>query len=151
MLQICELPSAQQIPGVSLVPLWTNDVAAQRPRAALTTVDPHPRLDHFPQMCHSPAAHGKQYGLLMNGAYYIQQGNGTVQMFDFANDPGEHVNLAKDDSRQSLQERLRQTLATLVDPPDGARQQEGDWRTRFTSQSPPAKVPESENVDQSAE
>ena len=84
LLQLSAHRDAQRFPGVSLAAAWSPEVADRPVRPALTTVDPHPRLDIFPHMRLSPARHGKQYALLSGDLYVISEGDQTWQLYDFA-------------------------------------------------------------------
>jgi hypothetical protein len=119
---VLELSGQQSsaFPGTSLATLWSESAPATRVRAALTTVDPHPRIAAFPHMCDSPMVKGKQYALLSGDWYMISEGDQAWHLYNFADDPREESDMVEQPDRAvwvkncqvAFQNVVRSTLGT---------------------------------------
>jgi hypothetical protein len=54
------------------------------------------------------------FAVLHNGLYFIRQGNGTEQVFDFRRDPTEQHDLVNDPAAQAAIAEVRDVLDALI-------------------------------------
>lgn len=91
LLDICRVPAPADLDGLSLRPYLLDP---QRPSAK-------PARGFWT---------GNQRSLRTEQWHYIRYGNGTEQLFDLVNDPGERTNLARLESSADILSRLRSQL-----------------------------------------
>jgi arylsulfatase A-like enzyme len=103
-------PNADRLPGRSFWHPQASDAEPAAPAALCgLTARPHDRQFHY-----APVAGGSMFAVLHNGLYFIRQGDGTEQVFDFRRDPNEQHDLASDPAAQAAIAEVRDVLDALI-------------------------------------
>jgi arylsulfatase A-like enzyme len=110
VMELAGLGSASPLPGPSLVPDWSGSPdGAQAPpiynQVGRTTGQP----DWY------PVSKGDMFAVLAGGLRYIQNGDGTAELYDFDRDAAERLNLVGDSALGAARQRLT-ALVEAIQP-----------------------------------
>jgi arylsulfatase A-like enzyme len=98
-------------PGASLARYWGAGADATELGAAVSQVNPK-----FAEPAWYPIMKGSMRSLVRDHYHYIQNGDGSEELYDIANDPGELQDLAPIQTDRQLLDRFRIDLLKQVDP-----------------------------------
>jgi arylsulfatase A-like enzyme len=109
VVDLAPLPRASRYPGVSLTTHWTSPAGAVGASSPLLA-QIRKNINQDPWL---PASQGDMQALVANGHYYIRNGDGREELYDFDRDPGETRDLAATDEGQAALAAFRRSLAAL--------------------------------------
>ncbi|MCI0460887.1 MAG: sulfatase-like hydrolase/transferase [Gemmataceae bacterium] len=109
VLDLAGLSAPKTFPGRSLARYWTTEAGGTAETPVLCVVFTW-GTSSDEDRC-SPVARGSLASIFMEGKYYIRNlGDGSEELYDFANDPQEQNNLVRSAEGQALLPRYREAL-----------------------------------------
>lgn len=108
VVDLAPLPGASRYPGVSLTTHWTSPAGGGASSPLLAQIRKNINQDPW-----LPASHGDMQALVANGHYYIKNGDGREELYDFDRDPGETRDLAATAEGRAALAAFRRSLAAL--------------------------------------
>lgn len=113
VLDVAQPDQPGPFPGRSLARLWREpQVSSLESDTLLVAVNRVPRLPTG-----TPVSRGNMRGMLLDGLYYIHNGDGVEEMYDFDRDPGEQHDLATTPEGKERLGPLRAALAGQLKAP----------------------------------
>ena len=109
VVDLASLSDTSRHPGVSLATHWTSPPGAGGASSPLLA-QISKNINQDPWL---PASQGDMQALVANGHYYIRNGDGREELYDFDRDPGETRDLAATDEGQAALAVFRRSLAAL--------------------------------------
>jgi len=111
ILDVLGLDKEKRIPGHSLARV-VGESSASIPGATsllLAHVDRRPRCPSWYRN-----ASGPLYSILQDGFFYVQDLDGSEELYDWINDPGECTDLAQLRAHRTIVERARQSISDAM-------------------------------------
>jgi len=105
IMELAGLGDHSPFPGPSLAPAW------QVGGSGLAQLPIYNQVGHATGLPDwYPVSKGDMFAVLDGGLRYIRNGDGTAELYDFAQDPAERTNLAGDSTLRAAQTRLSRLL-----------------------------------------